>query len=72
MTAGMDWRQLAVPVIVEGGRAPYLGWYLMLPPRPDKKAFRDDVLPLGGISAGGKPEDGRSEDVNWNTRVVSW
>lgn len=72
MTPGMDWRQLAVPVIVEKGRDPYLGWYLMLPPRPDKKLFRDDVLPLGGIAVEGLKGEPRQEDPNWNLRVVSW
>jgi hypothetical protein len=72
MTAGMDWRQLAIPVIVERGRDPYLGWYLMLPPRTDRTLFRDDVLPLGKFTVEGRKGDPRQEDPNWNLRVVSW
>jgi len=83
LTGGMDWRQLVMPLIVRekappapppSATWPYPGWYLMLPPRVDGKAFRNDVLPLGAIttSPSHRLSGQRQEHPNWNTRIVSW
>ena len=79
----MDWRQLAVPVVTRDDAQaaapplqtwPDLGWYLMLPPKTDGAAFRDDVLPLEAFAtAPDRRLVRRHQDYpNWNCRVVSW
>jgi hypothetical protein len=83
LTGGMDWRQLAVPLITREGIKgtpsplqtwPYLGWYLMRPPNANSAAFRVDTLPIGAIAL--TPDQRltsqQQEFPNWNCRVVSW